>query len=61
MLICEQIKRRPRDFLAAIELTLAEFANLLPPFRTADATRYPTQLTAKVNIAPAVRIEAAGG
>lgn len=47
MLTYEELKDRPRDFLAATGLTLAEFAELLPAYQTASATRYPAHLTAE--------------
>lgn len=45
MLTYITLKDRPRDFLAATGLTLLEFAQLLPAFQAAYATRYPADLT----------------
>ena len=40
MLTYEQLKDRPREFLAATGLTRAEFDQLLPAFQAAERTRY---------------------
>jgi hypothetical protein len=45
MLTYNHLKDRPRDFLAAPSLTLAEFAQLLPAFQGAYNQRYPNALT----------------
>jgi Helix-turn-helix of DDE superfamily endonuclease/DDE superfamily endonuclease len=45
MLSYNNLKDRPRDFLAATGLTLAEFEQLLPAFQGAYDTRYPHALT----------------
>jgi len=45
MLSYNTLKERPRDFLAATGLTLAEFQQLLPAFQGAYAHRYPYALT----------------
>ncbi len=45
MLSYDQLKDRPRDFLAATGLTLAESAQLLPAFEAAYQTLYPSALT----------------
>src|SRR5712691_6412114 len=45
MLSYNTLKERPRDFLAATGLTLAEFQQLLPAFQGAYAHRYPYTLT----------------
>lgn len=45
MLSYHKLKDRPRDFLAATSLTLAEFQQLLPAFQSAYNTRYPSALT----------------
>lgn len=47
MLTYQELKDRPRDFLAASGLTLAEFAELLAAYQTAYATCYPADLTAE--------------
>jgi hypothetical protein len=45
MLNYDKLKDKPREFLAATGLTLAEFARLLPAFRRAYETQYPPDLT----------------
>jgi len=45
MLTYQQLKDRPRDFLAATGHTVAEFEQLLPAYQTAYAHRYPSHLT----------------
>jgi Helix-turn-helix of DDE superfamily endonuclease/DDE superfamily endonuclease len=45
MLNYNTLKDRPRDFLAATGLTLAEFQQLLPAFQGAYEKRYPHELT----------------
>jgi hypothetical protein len=45
MLTYDELKDRPREFLAVTGLTLAEFAQLLPAFQTAYAQRIPAHLT----------------
>src|SRR5215510_11872288 len=45
MLSYNKLKDRPRDFLAATGLTLAEFQKLLPVFRAAYDKQYPYELT----------------
>jgi hypothetical protein len=45
MLSYNQLKDRPRDFLAATGLTLDEFQQLLPAFQGAYEQRYPDALT----------------
>lgn len=45
MLNYNMLKDRPRDFLAATSLTLAEFQQLLPAFQRAYEQRYPYELT----------------
>ena len=47
MLTYDELKDRPREFLAVTGLTLAEFAQLLPAFQTAYAQRIPAHLTAE--------------
>jgi hypothetical protein len=45
MLTYQQLKDKPRDFLAATGHTVAEFEQLLPAYQTAYAHRYPSHLT----------------
>jgi Helix-turn-helix of DDE superfamily endonuclease/DDE superfamily endonuclease len=45
MLNYDKLKDKPREFLAATGLTLAEFACLLPAFQHAYDTTYPPDLT----------------
>ncbi|MCA1606973.1 MAG: hypothetical protein LC775_16230 [Acidobacteria bacterium] len=45
MLNYENLKEKPRKFLAATGLTHEEFAILLPNFRKAYEKRYPSDLT----------------
>ena len=45
MLSYHKLKDKPRDFLAATSLTLAEFQQLLPAFQGAYETLYPPALT----------------
>ena len=45
MLSYIKLQDRPRDFLAATSLTLAEFAQLLPAFQAAYDSLYPSDLT----------------
>ena len=45
MLIYNELKNRPREFLAATGLKLDEFEQLLPAFQTAYGKKYPPQLT----------------
>jgi hypothetical protein len=45
MLTYDKLKDKPREFLAATGLTLAEFACLLPAFQRADETQYLPELT----------------
>lgn len=45
MLSYNTLKDRPRDFLAATSLTLAELQQLLPAFQETYAQRYPHELT----------------
>lgn len=45
MLSYEKLKDKPREFLAATGLTLAEFERLLPAFQAAYASRYPPERT----------------
>jgi Helix-turn-helix of DDE superfamily endonuclease len=45
MLSYNQLKDRPRDFLAATGFTWGEFQQLLPAFQDAYAQRYPYELT----------------
>ena len=45
MLTYQQLKNKPRDFLAATGHTVAEFEQLLPAYQTAYAHRYPSHLT----------------
>lgn len=46
MLTYTTLKAKPREFLAATSLTVAEFDELLPAFITAYEARYPAHLTA---------------
>jgi hypothetical protein len=45
MLNYDKLKDKPREFLAATGLTLAEFAHLLPAFQRAYNTTYPPERT----------------
>ena len=45
MLTYQQLKDKPRDFLAATGHTVAEFEQLLPAYQTAYQHRYPSHLT----------------
>src|SRR5215475_11810123 len=45
MLIYNELKNKPRAFLAATGLKLAEFEQLLPAFQTAYEQKYPPHLT----------------
>src|SRR2546422_6007406 len=45
MLNYDKLKDKPREFLAATGLTLAEFACVLPAFQSAYETQYPPELT----------------
>src|SRR5215475_12996318 len=45
MLIYNELKNKPREFLAATGLKLAEFEKLLPAFQTAYEKKYPPHLT----------------
>src|SRR4029453_9693405 len=45
MLIYNELKNKPREFLAATGLKLAEFEKLLPAFQTAYEQKYPPHLT----------------
>src|SRR5262247_2796280 len=45
MLIYNELKNKPREFLAATGLKLAEFEQLLPAFQTAYEQTYPPHLT----------------
>ena len=45
MLIYNELKNKPREFLAATGLKLDEFEKLLPAFRTAYEKKYPPELT----------------
>jgi len=45
MLSYDKLKDKPREFLAATGLTLAEFECLLPAFQTAYEHQYPPDLT----------------
>lgn len=45
MLTYNSLKDRPREFLAATSLTVAEFEQLLPDFQLAYEASYPAQLT----------------
>lgn len=45
MLSYDQLKDRPRDFLAATGLTLTEFETLVPAFEAAYAKQYPCERT----------------
>ena len=45
MLSYDKLKDKPREFLAATGLTLAEFERLLPPFQAAYEHTYPPDLT----------------
>lgn len=46
MMTYDTLKQRPREFLAATSLTVAEFDALVPAFAAAYATAYPPTLTA---------------
>ena len=45
MLSYDKLKDKPREFLAATGLTLAEFESLLPVFQTAYERTYPPHRT----------------
>src|SRR5262249_41331619 len=45
MLIYNELKNKPREFLAATGLKWAEFEKLLPAFQTAYEKKYPPHLT----------------
>ena len=45
MLIYNELKNKPREFLAATGLKLDEFEKLLPAFQTAYQNKYPPDLT----------------
>jgi Helix-turn-helix of DDE superfamily endonuclease/DDE superfamily endonuclease len=45
MLIYNELKNKPREFLAATGLKLDEFEQLLPAFQTAYGKKYPPHLT----------------
>src|SRR5215216_7853804 len=45
MLIYNELKNKPREFLAATGLKLDEFEQLLPAFQTAYEKQYPPHLT----------------
>ena len=45
MLIYNELKNKPREFLAATGLKLDEFEQLLPAFQTAYRQKYPPHLT----------------
>lgn len=45
MLTYQQLKDKPRDFLAATGLTVAEFEQLRPAYQSVYARRYPRHLT----------------
>ena len=45
MLIYNELKNKPREFLAATGLKLDEFEKLLPAFQTAYEHTYPPALT----------------
>ena len=45
MLIYNELKIKPREFLAATGLKLDEFEKLLPAFQTAYEQKYPPHLT----------------
>jgi hypothetical protein len=45
MLIYNELKNKPREFLAATGLKLDEFEKLLPAFQTAYEKKYPPELT----------------
>ena len=45
MLIYNELKNKPREFLAATGLKLDEFEKLLPAFQTAYEKKYPPHLT----------------
>ena len=45
MLTYQQLKDKPRDFLAATGHTVAEFEQLLPVYQTAYEDHYPSHLT----------------
>jgi hypothetical protein len=45
MLIYNELKNKPREFLAATGLKLDEFEQLLPAFQTASEQKYPPHLT----------------
>ena len=45
MLIYNELKNKPREFLTATGLKLNEFEKLLPVFQTAYEKKYPPELT----------------
>ncbi len=45
MLTYDTLQDRPREFLAATSLTVAEFTEVLPAFQTAYERHYPPHLT----------------
>jgi hypothetical protein len=45
MLIYNELKNKPREFLAATGLKLDEFEKLLPAFQMAYENKYPPDLT----------------
>ena len=45
MLIYNELKNKPREFLTATGLKLNEFEKLLPAFQTAYEKKYPPELT----------------
>src|SRR4030095_2067600 len=45
MLIYNELKNKPREFLAATGLKVDEFEQLLPAFQTAYEQKYPPHLT----------------
>jgi hypothetical protein len=45
MLIYNELKNRPREFLAATGLKVDEFEKVLPAFQTASEHQYPPHLT----------------
>lgn len=47
MLTYDQLRQRPREFLAMTGHTVEEFLQLLPAFEAAYARRYPTHLTSQ--------------
>ena len=45
MLIYNELKNKPREFLAATGLKVDEFAQVFPAFQTAYQNKYPPDLT----------------